>query len=194
MAYQFNLQPNYQPQPLFINTLQQPQQVPDYVTSSIQGNLLNAKQNWANADKQIGLFNNALNSGNLNDAERQRAQAGIDYYKNQQQELARAAEMTRNSARALGIDTAGFNADNTLEESQGLMQKNDMRAMQNLINLKPVAAQQDEYYQAMRDVGLSPRLARVAAEMKHDTFREANKQQLWNGIMNYGRNRRRFTE
>ena len=96
--------------------------------------------------------------------------------------------MTRNTAHALGIDTTGFNANNTLAESQQIMHTNDARAVQGLLNLQPVQTQMRNYYNQMRQQGLSDREARLATSQMHDEFRINNINQLWNGIRDYGIN------
>lgn len=168
----------------------------DYIDSQINpmatdfhGTLLNFKKQYADAENEKNFYNNhLLNNKSLSDGDRQELQTRIDLLQNHQNALANAADVTRNTAHSIGIDTTGFNADNTLAESQQLMQMNNARALQGLMNLKSVREQQGDYYNEMRRRGLSPRLAQMAAEQQHDNFRENNVNQLTNGMLSYGFN------
>ena len=159
---------------------------PDYVTAQTQNTLLNLKDAWNTANQKIIFNNNLLASGKLNDAYKDAAQAENALLKARQGEYAKMAAMTRNTAHNLGIDTSGFNADNSLSESQQAMQLRTAQEMQGLLNLKPVQAQQLDAYNQMREAGLSPRRARRTAALLHDEFRENNVNQLLNGLQNYG--------
>ncbi|MBQ7705233.1 MAG: hypothetical protein IJT73_07400 [Selenomonadaceae bacterium] len=182
------------PQELFSNNFQQEKpptpkymNAPlDYVTAQTQNTLLNLKDAWNTVEQNINFNNNLLASGKLNDSYKEAAQAENALLKAQQGEYAKMADMTRNTAHNLGIDTSGFNADNTLAESQQAIQLRTAQEMQGLLNLKPVQAQQLDAYNQMREAGLSPRRARRTAALLHDEFRENNVNQLLNGLQNYG--------
>lgn len=172
--------------------------------AGVQRDLFAYKNDWQNAndaklilqkkldDLSKGKVKLATNAEGetVDDTENQitKLQEGIDLLNFHQGELAKAAEMTRNTAHALGIDTTGFNANNTLAESQQIMHTNDARAVQGLLNLQPVQTQMRNYYNQMRQQGLSDREARLATSQMHDEFRINNINQLWNGIRDYGTN------
>lgn len=164
-------------------------QKPNYfnpVEVGIRNDLLNFKKMYEDANAGINLLTQNLASGNLNDEQQKAAQNQMAVLRAQQESAAREANITRNTARNLGINTNGFNSDDTFEDAQQTMQTNSSRAISELLNLPSVQMQQRNYYDQMRQVGLSPRLARKAAEEMHDEFREQNVNQLMNGFQSYG--------
>lgn len=160
--------------------------VTDSTAREMQQGLLNAKETWNNANAYINLYTPYLEDSN--DALRQNAQDKIRMYTAQKEGVAKTANQIRNAAKEIGVDMSGFNADDTLEKARQTMYTNDARAMQGLMNLPSVQAQQREYYQGLRGVGLSDRLAQKAAAEKFNQFREYNTAQLFNGLYNYGFN------
>ena len=186
--------PQYQPPPQNLNINPQPPNFSPYSTNQNYNPLinptatgiLNLKLEYAAADDAINFYNNYLQNGN--DTQKKEAQARINLARNYQNALTNEADMWRATAHGLGIDTSGFNKDNTLAESQQLMQLNDARAVQHLLNLQSVGQRQRDYYQQMRNAGLSPREAREAAAQMHDEFQDDMSGQLLNGLQNYGFN------
>lgn len=185
----------WQPNQQFLNFQQQNLTSPRYLDQPINplatqytNDLLTAKGAYDNAEKEIAFRQGLLNLGGLNDAQKQTAQAEIDILRNHQKEIANAANMTRNTAHSLGIDTTGFNADNTLAEAQQLKLNNDARAMQGLLNLKSVAEQQRDIYNQATQLGMSERDARIVAAHMNGEIRRNNENQLMNGLRFYGQN------
>ena len=184
--------PQYQtPPPELLSKNFQPQyQATDYLTNPLafkyQKELLNAKNAWNTAEDDIKLRQQLINQGALTDDQKQGELNKIALLRRHQQDLNNAAEVTRKTAGTLGIDLTGFGADNTAEESQQYFLNNNARAMQGLLNLPSVQSQQKNYYEQMKNAGLSDRLARKAAAQKFDEFRENNVNNLMNGLFNYG--------
>ena len=176
--------------------------------AGVQRDLFSYKNEWQNAndaklilqkeldDLSKGRAKPATNaegetaSETVDDTEtqKQKLQEGIDLLNFHQSELAKAAEMTRNTAHALGIDTTGFNANNTLAESQQIMHTNDARAVQGLLNLRSSREQEGDYYRQLREQGYNEYAARKISREKGGDFQNNNINQLWNGIRDYGIN------
>ena len=196
----FSLNNNTPPPELLNNLPQENLNLPQYpsknqsynnpltnpTAAGVHRDLLNYKNLYNEAENAINFYGNYLRNGT--DAEKNQAQGLINFFENQKREVSNAANMTRNIAKSLGIDTSGFESENTLEEARKNMYTNDARAIQGLLNLPSVQSQQRDYYERMKNAGLSDRLARKAAVQKHDEFRENNVNQLFNGFQNYGLN------
>lgn len=193
-----NSAPPIESPPQLMNLSAQSQQVPNqlpiWMQSSpinplaveTQRNLLNLKNQYDDAEKAINVYNGILQTGT--DEHKRNAQANIDYYRARQGELSKAANQQREVARNLGIDTTGFNAENTLEESQQLMRTNNARAMQGLMNMPTLQAQLRQYQDDLVSVGLSKRLARKAAAQYAGELRQQRAQELMTGLQTYGIN------
>ena len=174
--------PQYQPPQININPLTNP------TAKGVYDGIVNQKLLWNSANDEENFYRQMLDSGKYNDAQKQNIQNQIGLLRFQKDESAKAADRLRNTARNLNIDTAGFNADNTLDEALQNKMNYDARAIQGLMNLQSTSQQQENYYNQMLDAGLSPRLARMAANQKLNEFRENNVNQLFNGFQNYGLN------
>ena len=181
------------PPPELLSQNFQPQyQATDYLTNPLafkyQKELLNAKNAWNTAEDDIKLRQQLINQGALTDDQKQGELNKIALLKQHQQDLNNAANMTRKTARTLGIDFTGFGADNTAEESQQYFLNNNARAMQGLLNLPSVRQQQREYYDDLRRNGVRRSVANLMAARKFDEYRNNNINQLRNGFLNYGLN------
>lgn len=178
----------------------QPQSLPEYAESrnyfrmpnpdeiSIQRNLVGYKTAFKDTGDEIDFYGGLLSSGGLDENQAKEAQNRIGLLKLQQQELNKAADTTRNIARSLGMNTYGFNADNTLEDSQRNLATNYAHAVQNALNPKSVADRQREVYSDALGRGLTSHDARALATHMRGRLSREYQNELMSGFRNLGLN------
>lgn len=160
-------------------------QVYDAATNRL--NLVNgmSEEDWA---KMFAGNENLAKNGKLTVAGREYVKSYADNLNMTRIDANNQATLLRNSARDIGLNIDGAGEENTLAEAQQKLFAENVATMRNLIDLKPTEIQQREYYELMRERGLSPRLARIAADEQHDLIRANNIQALRNGLAEFGVN------
>ena len=186
-----NLKLNLQPQPQNLNPYPQNENgyLPTPVNSAVSGihnNLLNFKTEYADAENKIQELTPYLQNGN--DNQKRMAQNYINSWRDYQNALTNEADMLRETARNLGVDTTGFNKENTLAESQQLMQTNNARAIQGLLNLKSVPEQQRDIYNSARQLGMTKHDSRILSANMDGEIKRNLENQLIEGLQTYGFN------
>ena len=109
-------------------------------------------------------------------------------YRQIMEDTATNANLLRENAQQLGLDTTGFGADDSFGDAVQRVNYNRNRGTFDIMDMPSTTAQKREVLFNLVRQGTAPHVAREVAEMFHDEFREENIRKLNEGIMSYGLN------
>lgn len=109
-------------------------------------------------------------------------------YRKVMEDTATNANLLRENAQRLGLNTTGFGADDSFGDAVQRMNYNRNRGTFDIMDMPSTTAQKREVLFDLVRQGTAPHVAREVAEMFHDKFREENIRKLNEGIMTYGLN------
>ena len=109
-------------------------------------------------------------------------------YRQIMEDTATNANLLRENAQRLGLNTTGFGADDSFGDAVQRVNYNRNRGTFDIMDMPSTTAQKREVLFDLVRQGTAPHVAREVAEMFHDKFREENIRRLNEGIMTYGLN------
>lgn len=182
-----NLNQPYQP-PLNVQNFMQPVQVSEMQKIGILGDLVNAKQGYDNAYKQMNLWNRDLANPDLTDEQRKRISANVQGWKRERDAYAQAADSTRQTAAAIGVDLSDFDGDKTPAEAAQALQNYRSAGVKNFLNLPSVGDLERNRYMELRSQGASPRQAERIAGREREGMRDQLTRRYNDAFLTYGTN------
>lgn len=177
----------YQP-PLNIQTFMQPVSVSENQKVGILGDLVNAKQGYDNAYKQMNLWNRDLANPDLTDEQRKRISANVQGWKRERDAYAQAADSTRQTAAALGLDLSDFDGDKTPTEAAQALQNYHSAVVKNLFNTPSLRDLEENRRNELLSRGVSPRTAGIIVDRERDGMREQLQRRYKDAFLTYGKN------
>lgn len=177
----------YQP-PLNIQTFMQPVSVSENQKVGILGDLVNAKLGYDNAYKQMNLWNRDLANPDLTDEQRKRISANVQGWKRERDAYAQAADSTRQTAAAIGVDLSDFDGDKTPTEAAQALQNYRSAVVKNLFNTPSLRDLEENRRNELLSRGVSPRTAGIIVDRERDGMREQLQRRYKDAFLTYGKN------
>lgn len=179
--------PAYQT-PQNIKDFMQPIQTTELQKVAAYQNLLKNKQDYDTAQNSMDLIQNALQTPDVGEDMRNKWRQQLADYEQARNSAAQAAESTRKSAAALGIDVSDYGSDKSLQESEQALRNYKNVGVQNFLNLPTLDELEENRYRELRSQGASPGMANRILNRERDGMRDLLSKKYTDAMTTYGTN------
>lgn len=173
--------------PQNIQKFMQPVSTTELQKAATYQNLVGNKQDYDYAQMNIDGWNKHLaEHPNLTAEQKEKINADIEGWTRKRDQAAQAAENTRNSAAAIGIDTTDYGSDKTLKEAAQSLRTYKNVGARDFLNLPSLGELEENRYRELIAQGASHSQAHRIVAGERDNMREMLSKRYTDAMTIYG--------